>query len=142
MHLSPPVALAAVRSVVADLLFSVLPIVCGASVFVFNLLFITLNVHSSFCYHLEEEEKADCFAFLSYRCLVTVNVLWLFLTAPPVGLKCVILVFPDHSHLLFYSLKYCEPAYTYFAFCLSLFVSIADDVNICRNTITIIIKLT
>ena len=38
---------------------------------------------------------------LSYGCLVTVNVLWLFHRLPRVGLKCVIVVFPDHTHLLF-----------------------------------------
>ena len=38
---------------------------------------------------------------LSYRCLVTVNVLWLFLMVPWVGLQCVIVVFPDHTDLLF-----------------------------------------
>ena len=39
---------------------------------------------------------------LSYGCLATVNVLRLFLTVPWVGLCCVIVVFPDHSQLLFY----------------------------------------
>ena len=38
---------------------------------------------------------------LSYRRLVTVNVLCLFLTVKWVGLQCVIVVFPDHTHLLF-----------------------------------------
>ena len=38
---------------------------------------------------------------LSYRCLVTVNVLWLFLMVPWVGLQCVIVVFPDYTDLLF-----------------------------------------
>ena len=37
---------------------------------------------------------------LSYRCIVTINVLWLFLTAW-VGLQYVSVVFPDHTHLLF-----------------------------------------
>ena len=37
---------------------------------------------------------------LSYRCLVTFNVLKLFLTVPFVGLQFVIAVFPDHTHLL------------------------------------------
>ena len=32
--------------------------------------------------------------------MVTLNVLWLFLAAPWVGLQCVIVVFPDHTHLL------------------------------------------
>ena len=38
---------------------------------------------------------------LSYGCLVTVNVLWLFLAGPWVGLQCVIVVFPNHTHLHF-----------------------------------------
>ena len=37
---------------------------------------------------------------LSYRCFVAINVLWLFLTVPWVGLQCVIMVFSDHTHLL------------------------------------------
>ena len=32
---------------------------------------------------------------------MTVNVLWLFLTVAWVGLRCVIVVFSDHTHLLF-----------------------------------------
>ena len=39
---------------------------------------------------------------LSFGCLVTVNVLWLFLTMPWVGLQFVSVVFPDHTPLLFY----------------------------------------
>ena len=35
---------------------------------------------------------------LSYGCIVTINVLWLLLTLPWVGLQCVIVVFPDHTH--------------------------------------------
>ena len=34
-------------------------------------------------------------------CLVIVVVQWLFLTVPWVGLQCVIMVFPDHTRLLF-----------------------------------------
>ena len=34
-------------------------------------------------------------------CIVTINVLWLFLTVPWVGLQYVLVVFPDHTHLLF-----------------------------------------
>ena len=37
---------------------------------------------------------------LSYGCLITVNVLSLFLTVLRVGLRWVIVVFPDHNHLL------------------------------------------
>ena len=38
---------------------------------------------------------------LSFGCLVTVNVLWLFLTVLWIGLRFVIVVFPNHTHLLF-----------------------------------------
>ena len=38
---------------------------------------------------------------LSYKCPFTVDVCWLFLTVPWFGLQCVIVVFPDHTHLLF-----------------------------------------
>ena len=37
---------------------------------------------------------------LSYRCIDTRNVLWLFLTVPWVGLQYVIVVFPDLNHSL------------------------------------------
>ena len=46
-------------------------------------------------------EKAGCFVFLSSRCIVTINVLWLFLTVPWVGLQYVTDVFSDHTFLLF-----------------------------------------
>ena len=32
---------------------------------------------------------------------MSINVLWLFLTVPWVGLQCVIEVLPDHTHLLY-----------------------------------------
>ena len=37
---------------------------------------------------------------LSFRCLVTVNVLWLFLAVPWICLQCVIVVFPGQTFLL------------------------------------------
>ena len=40
---------------------------------------------------------------LSPWCLVTVSVLCLFNTMLWLGLQCVIVVFPDHTHLLFRS---------------------------------------
>ena len=48
--------------------------------------------------HLEEVERAGCFAFIANGCLVTVNAMWLFLTVPWVGLQCVIVVFPGHTY--------------------------------------------
>ena len=47
------------------------------------------------------KRKLAALLLLSYKCFVTINVLWLFLTVPWVGLQCVIEVFPDHTHLLF-----------------------------------------
>ena len=38
---------------------------------------------------------------LSFGCLVTVNVLWVFPRVPWVDLQFVIVVFPDHTYLLF-----------------------------------------
>ena len=60
-----------------------------------------LCVHSSFSIILNRKRKLVALLLLSYRWLVTVNVLWLFLTVPWVGLQCVNVVFPDHTHLLF-----------------------------------------
>ena len=50
---------------------------------------------------LKRTLKLVALLLLSYRCIVTINVLWLFLTASWVGLQCVIVVFPDNTHLLF-----------------------------------------
>ena len=59
-----------------------------------------LCVHSSFVIILKRKRKLVDLLLLSYRCRVTVNVLRLFLTVPWVGLQCVNMVFPDHTHLL------------------------------------------
>ena len=62
-----------------------------------------LCVHSSFAIILKKKRKLVALLriLLSYRCIVTINVLWLFLMVPSVGLQCVLVVFPDHTHLLF-----------------------------------------
>ena len=57
------------------------------------------------------KRKLVALLLLPYRYLVTVNVLWFFLVVPWVGLQCVIVVVPDHTHLLIvlivhYSNKY------------------------------------
>ena len=62
-----------------------------------------LCVHSSFAIILKRKRKLVVLLLLSYRCIATINFLWLFLTVPSVGLQCVIVVFPDHIHLLFTS---------------------------------------
>ena len=70
--------------------------------FVFDLLCIT-SCPFNFAIILKRKRKFVALLLLSSRCIVTLNVLWLFLTVPWVGLQCVIVVFPDHTHLLFYS---------------------------------------
>ena len=59
-----------------------------------------LCVHSSFPIILKRKRKLVALLLLSYRCSVT-KMLWLFIAVPWVGLQCVIVVFPDHTHLLF-----------------------------------------
>ena len=56
-----------------------------------------LCVLSSFAIIIEEEERAGCFAFIVLR----MSWMWLFLAVLWVGLQCVIVVFPDHTHLFF-----------------------------------------
>ena len=51
--------------------------------------------------NLKEEEKLVALILLFYRCIVTIKVLWLFLAMPCVCLQYVIVVFPDHTRLLF-----------------------------------------
>ena len=98
MHLRPPVAKAAVHTKVAVLLlFIVTPIVrvCNCSMFCYTLLY----VHSSFAIILMGKGKLVALLSLSSWCLVM--VVWLFLAVPWVCLLFVIVVFPDHTHLLF-----------------------------------------
>ena len=59
-----------------------------------------LCVHSIFAIILKRKRKLAALLLLSYICIVTINVLWLFLTVPWVDLQCVFVVFPDHTHLL------------------------------------------
>ena len=60
-----------------------------------------LCVLSSFANILMREIQLFALLLLSFECLVTVDDLWLFLTVPWVGLLCVIVVFPDHTHYIF-----------------------------------------
>ena len=68
--------------------------------FVFVL--VRICVPSSFIIILKRKRELVTLLLLSYGCLVTVNLLWLFLKVPWVGLQCVIVVFPDHIPLLFH----------------------------------------
>ena len=54
-----------------------------------------------YCNHLDGDERAGCFTLFVFQVSLIVIVLWLFLTVTLVGLQCVLVVFPDHTHLLF-----------------------------------------
>ena len=60
---------------------------------------VCLSLLSSFAIKMKWKRELVDLLLLSYGCLVTVNGLWLFLTVPWVGLQCVIVVLPDHTHL-------------------------------------------
>ena len=60
-----------------------------------------LCVQFSFAIILKRKKKAGCFAFIVLQCIVIINVMCRFLTVPWVGVQGVIVVFPDHTHLLF-----------------------------------------
>ena len=84
-------------SVVVDFLFIVTPIVgvCNCSMFCCTLLY----VHFSIAIILMGKRELIALLNLSSWCLVMVERL--FLTVPQGCLQFVIVVFPDHTHLLF-----------------------------------------
>ena len=59
-------------------------------------------VHSSFIIILKRKRKLVTLLLLSYRCIITINALWLFLAVPWVDMQCAIVVFPDHTHFFFH----------------------------------------
>ena len=61
------------------------------------LCYALLCVHSSFAIIFKKRELVALLLF-SYRCIVTLCVLWLFLAVPWVDLQCMIVVFSDHTH--------------------------------------------
>ena len=69
-----------------------------------HLLFLSLFCYALLCVYfsftiiLKRKRKLVALLLLSYRCIV---IPWLFLTVPLACLQYVIMVFPDHTHLLF-----------------------------------------
>ena len=59
-----------------------------------------LIMANSFAIILKRKKKLFALLSLSYRYIVTINVLWLFLTVPLVGLQCLIVVFSGHTYFL------------------------------------------
>ena len=72
--------------------------VCNCSMFCCALLY----VHSSIAIILMGKKELVALINLSSWCLVMVE--WLFLAVPWGGLRFVIVVFPDHTHLLYFRL--------------------------------------
>ena len=64
-----------------------------------------LCVRYSFAIILKRKKKLVALLLLSYSCIVTITFLWLFLAVLWLGLQCVIVVFPDHTHLLFETIQ-------------------------------------
>ena len=64
--------------------------------------YAVFSVLSSFVIILMGKRELAALLQFSSRCLVTVGFLWLFLTVRKIGLQCVIVIFTDHTHLLFY----------------------------------------
>ena len=97
MHLSPPVALAAVSSKAVDLLLLIrcwllLPLWDSVLVLGFVVCyFVSILV-------LQSRELVALLCFSTW-CLMI--VVWLFLMMPWVCLQFVIVVFPDHTHYFF-----------------------------------------
>ena len=97
MHLRPPVAKATVRSKAVVLLlltFCLLLLPLWESV-----ILLLLYVHSSIAIILMGKRELVALLNLSSWCLVMVERL--FLVVPWGCLRFVIVVFPDHTHLLF-----------------------------------------
>ena len=85
-------------SFVVDFLFIVTPIVgvCNCSLFCCTLHY----VHSRFAIIWMGKRELVTLLSLSSWCLVM--VVWFFLAVPWVCLRFVIVVFPDHTHLLYF----------------------------------------
>ena len=60
-------------------------------------------IHSSFVIIWTRKRELVALLSLSFRCLVTGNVLWIFLTVLWICMQFVIVLFPDLTHLRFSS---------------------------------------
>ena len=64
--------------------------------------FVVHHLVSIFANILQGKKKSGCFTLIEFNCHFNVNVLCLFLVVLWVGVQCVILAFPSHTHLLFH----------------------------------------
>ena len=84
-----------------------------------------LCVHSSLAIILKRKRKLVALLLLSYRCIVTINVLWLFITVPLVGCSMLLWYFMNILTYFLHSNKNVQK------FLLS---RQSDDVNTCSTT--------
>ena len=80
-----------------------------------------IYVHSSIAIILMGKRKLIALLNLSSWCLVMVERL--FLAVPWGCLQFVIVVFPDHTHLLFFSLNILKPLHVFFCQCLKICIT-------------------
>ena len=66
-----------------------------------NYSYQTVNSIINFAIIFKRKRKLVASLLLSYRFIITINVLWVFLTVPWVGMQYVIVIFLDHTHFLF-----------------------------------------
>ena len=79
---------------------------CVGSVLVF-VWYAIPYAHSSFAIIFTRKRELIALLLLSFGCLATVNVLWLFLAVPWVSLQYVIVIFPNITHF-FKLVKQCN----------------------------------
>ena len=96
-YLRPPLSVTPIRIFLVNkrlfattfvMWFCVLPLLCCT----------VLKVSSSFAIIWLRKRQSDAFLKLSFLCHVAVIGLSLLLKVPSVGLQCVILAFPGHTH--------------------------------------------
>ena len=81
-----------------------------------------LCILSSFAIILKRKRKLVAFLLLSYRCVVTMNALWLFFTVSCVGLQCVI----TWPYSLF---GWCFSFFLHLSICICVTVSSSEPVG-------------
>ena len=90
-----------------------------------------IYVHSSIAIILKG--KRELVASLNFSSWCLVNFVWLLLMVPWVCLHFVIVVFPDHTHLLFLGIKHYSYGITDME--LSLFLPIYFEVKVALETV-------
>ena len=66
-----------------------------------GVLYLSLFCYALLCVHSSFTIKLVALLLLSYRCIVTITILWLYFAVPWVSLQCVIVVYPDHTHFFY-----------------------------------------